>query len=305
MGTPTPPTSSPTTEPHGLTAGPRRALLRWWARHRRDLPWRHTRDPWAVLVSEVMLQQTQVDRVAPRWEQFMARFPDPTAAVAAGVGAVLDEWAGLGYNRRAVTLHAAAVACVEHHQGQVPTDMDGLLALPGVGPYTARAVLAFAYHQDVAVVDTNVGRILARVAGRRLRPTEAQAMADGSVPPGDGWEWNQAVLDFGSAVCTARNPRCVECPLRRWCSWVGGPDEDPARGSAGVTTRQSRFEGSDRQGRGRLVDALRNVAAIDAGDLPGVAGWPDDPERSRRVADGLVADGLALPGAEGGLRRAD
>ena len=250
-----------------------------------------------------MLQQTQVDRVVPRWKRFMARFPDPAAAASAGVAAVLDEWAGLGYNRRAVALHAAAVSCVEHHGGRVPDDLDGLRSLPGVGPYTARAVLAFAHHADVAVVDTNVGRVLARLIGRRLKANEAQLLADASVPAGAGWEWNQAVLDFGAAVCSARQPQCSTCPLRRWCSWSGGPGDDPARGSAGVTGGQSRFEGSDRQGRGRLVDALRTRAAIPQSELAAVAGWPDDAERALRVASGLVNDGLARRRRDGGIRR--
>jgi A/G-specific adenine glycosylase len=286
-----------------LGAAARRAVLRWAAAHHRDLPWRRTRDPWAVLVSEVMLQQTQVDRVVPRFERFMVRFPTPVAAVDAGVDAVVDEWSGLGYNRRAVALHDAAVWCVERHGGRVPLDLDALLALPGVGPYTARAVLAFAAGADVGVLDTNTGRVLARVAGRRLTPSEAQRAADASVPPGDGWSWNQALLDLGASVCTARVARCDGCPLRRWCSWRGGPADDPARGSAGVSGRQSRFEGSDRQGRGRLVEALRRDGAVPASQLAPAAGWADDPERAARVAAGLVADGLAADDGTGGLRR--
>ena len=254
-----------------------------------------------MLVSEVMLQQTQVDRAAPRWEQFMARFPTPAATAAAGVVDVIDEWAGLGYNRRAVALHASAVACVERHGGALPTDLEGLLALPGVGPYTARAVLAFAHHADVGVVDTNTGRVFARLVGRRLRPAEAQHLADASVPSGHGWEWNQAMLDLGAAVCTKRIPRCENCPLRRWCAWSGGPGEDPAAGSAGVSTPQTRFEGSDRQGRGRLVAALRDTGEVGADELARVAGWPEDPTRAARVAAGLVADGLAADDGSGGL----
>lgn len=281
----------------------RRALLRWAERHHRDLPWRHTRDPWAILVSEVMLQQTQVDRVAPRWEQFMARFPTPEVTAAAGVAAVIDEWAGLGYNRRAVALHATAEACVERHDGNLPTDLDGLLALPGVGPYTARAVLAFAHHADVGVVDTNTGRVLARLAGQRLRPAEAQRLADASVPAGRGWLWNQALLDLGATVCTKRAPRCDDCPLRRWCAWRGEGGVDPAPGSAGVGGPQARFEGSDRQGRGRLVAALRADTHLPADRLAAAAGWSEDPSRVARVAAGLVADGLAVDDGAGGLRR--
>lgn len=285
-----------------LTPGAVAAIGAWAPVHHRDLPWRATRDRWGVLVSEVMLQQTQVDRVVRRWVSFMARFPTPSAAAAAGVAAVVDEWAGLGYNRRAVALHRCAVACVDTHGGSVPGTLAELMALPGVGPYTARAVLAFADGADVAVVDTNVGRVLARVAGRRLRPAEAQRAADDAVPAGAGWWWNQAMLDLGATVCTARVARCGDCPVAPWCAWRGeGPD--PAAGSAGVTAPQSRFEGSDRQGRGRLVDALRTDGAVPAGALATAAGWPDDPDRARRVAAGLVADGLAGDDGRGGLVR--
>ena len=278
-----------------LTASARRRLLAWGAGAHRDLPWRATRDPWAVLVSEVMLQQTQVPRVVPRWHAFLARFPDPAACAAAPVADVVDEWAGLGYNRRAVALHRCAVACASDHGGALPDDLDALRALPGIGPYTARAVLAFAFERDVGVVDTNVGRVLARWAGRPLRPAEAQAAADALVPRGEGWAWNQALFDLGAGVCRKRGPDCGACPVRRWCAWrsAGCPAPDPAVGSAGVSGGQSRFEGSDRQGRGRLVDALRTTGRVPAGGLAAAAGWPDDPERARRVADGLVADGLA------------
>ena len=268
-----------------------RRVLEWWDGAGRDLPWRRTRDPWAVLVSEVMLQQTQVDRVVPKWQVFLDRFPDPSTCAAAPVGAVIETWAGLGYNRRAVGLHRCAVTVVEDHDGRLPLDLAALLALPGIGPYTARAVLAFAGERDVAVVDTNVARVLARQAGRPLRPAEVQAAADALVPDGQGWAWNQAMLDLGAGVCRARGPQCVGCPVAASCAWRGGPGPDPAVGSAGVSGGQSPFEGSDRQGRGRLVDALRRGPVV---DLATAAGWPDDPERAARVAGTLVADGLAV-----------
>jgi A/G-specific adenine glycosylase len=267
-----------------------RDLLAWWEGERRDLPWRRTRDPWAVLVSEVMLQQTQVTRVEPKWHAFLARFPDPAACAAARVGDVINAWAGLGDNRRAVTLHRCAQAVVAEHGGRLPFDLAALRALPGIGPYTARAVLAFAAEADVGILDTNVARVVARHGGVPLRPSEAQAAVDALVPPGQGWAWNQAMLDLGATVCRARSPRCDECPVRFSCAWHGeGPD--PAVGSAGVSGRQSRFEGSDRQGRGRLVDALRLGPVT---DVPATAGWPDDPARAHRVADTLVRDGLAV-----------
>jgi A/G-specific adenine glycosylase len=273
----------------------RSALLDWSEREGwRDLPWRRTRDPWAVLVSELMLQQTQVPRVLPRYDAFLRRFPSVTACAEAPVGDVVRLWAGLGYNRRAVSLHRAARDCVERHGGRLPTTLEDLLALPGIGPYTARAVLAFAHEQDVAVLDTNVARVVARVGGRRLTVAEAQAAADGLVPSGGGWRWNQAVLDLGATVCVRRSPRCERCPVTASCAWfaAGRPQPDPADGSGGTSSGQSTFAGSDRQGRGRLVDALR-TAPVALEHVAATAGWPDDPVRAERVAASLLADGLA------------
>ncbi len=187
-------------------------ILEWADRCRRDLPWRRTRDPWLVLVSELMLQQTQVARVVPRYEAFVARFGRPTDCASADVGEVVRLWAGLGYNRRAVNLHRAAVMIVDEFGGTLPDDLAGLMSLPGVGPYTARAVLAFAYERDVGVVDTNAARVLSRLAGRRLGRAEVQARADAAVPPGQGWAWNQAILDLGATICTSRTPSCPACP---------------------------------------------------------------------------------------------
>jgi A/G-specific adenine glycosylase len=277
--------------PQALTA----ALLEWsrsegW----RDLPWRRTRDPWAILVSELMLQQTQVSRVLPKYLAFLRLFPTPAECAAAPVGDVVRMWAGLGYNRRAVNLHRAAVACVEEHGGLLPDTLEDLLLLPGVGPYTARAVLAFAHEQDVAVLDTNAARVVARINGHRMTLGDAQTAADSLVPPGEGWRWNQAILDLGATVCTKRSPRCERCPVFRSCAWfaTGRAATDPAEGSGGTSGRQSPFDGSDRQGRGRLVDALR-LGPLPLDRVPLVAGWPDDPARADRVAASLVADGLA------------
>src|SRR5687767_4461858 len=237
----------------------RDSLWAWAACARRDLPWRRTRDPWAVLVSELMLQQTQVARVLDRWARFLDRFPTPAACAAAPVADVVDEWSGLGYNRRAVSLHRCAVTVVDQHEGRLPDDLDLLLALPGIGPYTARAVLAFAHERPVGVLDTNAARVHARWAGRTLKPREAQALADAAVPAGHAWAWNQAMLDLGATVCVSRSPRCGQCPVSSICTWwlagagAGPGSPDPAIGSAGVSGRQSTFAGSDRQGRGRLV----------------------------------------------------
>jgi A/G-specific adenine glycosylase len=241
------------------------ALIAWSRETRRDLPWRRTRDPWAVLVSELMLQQTQVARVVPKYEGFLARFPTVAACAAASVGDVIHLWAGLGYNRRAVNLHRAAVIMGD----RVPDSLDELLALPGVGPYTARAVLTFAYERDVGVLDVNASRSLSRLSGGRVTQTDADAM----VPAGSGWAWNQAVLDLGATVCTAR-PQCQACPVAIHCTWRRRGGADPAL----AARPQAPFEGSFRQRRGRLLDALRRGPVVGA---------------DARVADSLVADGLA------------
>ena len=311
-------------------------LLAWGERHLRDLPWRRSRDPWAVLVSEVMAQQTGVDRVVPYWHAFLERFPDPAACAAAPVADVLRLWAGLGYNRRGLSLHRCAIAVVERHGGTVPADLAALLERPGIGPDPARAILAFAYERPVGVVDTTVGRVLARWAGRPLTAAEAQGWADELAaldPPVMAWLWNQTVMELGGTVCARRRPDCARCPMRHGsgcdasgpggsglaadvatgggmvggtesrssgaegrcgCVWyasgLAGPD--PAEGSAGVSKGQSRFDGSDRQGRGRLVDALRR-GPVRTADLAHVMGWPGDEPRARRVAATVVADGLA------------
>lgn len=271
------------------------SVLRWWEGQRRELPWRSTRDPWAVLVCEVMAQQTQVARVAARWGPFLERFPTPAACAAAPVGDVLRCWSGMGYNRRALHLHRTATVVVADHGGQLPSTLPELLALPGIGPYTARAVLAFAFESDHGIVDTNTARVLARWEGRRLTGAGAQRSADAALPLGKAWAWNQAMLDLGAQVCTRRAPRCGDCPVRARCAWAlaGRPDPDPADGSAGVSARQGRFEGSDRQGRGRLLEALRR-GPVHERDVAASAGWPDDPARALRVAAGLVRDGLAV-----------
>ena len=233
-----------------------------------------------------MLQQTQVPRVVPKYHSFLEHFPSAAACAAASVADVVRAWAGLGYNRRAVNLHRAAVAVVEHHGGELPDDLGALLALPGVGPYTARAVLTFAFGRDVGIVESNTGRVLARVAGRPLKGADAQGFADELVPAGEGWAWNQAMIDLGATVCLRRAPRCGECPVSVDCRWHGGPDP------AAPAHRQSTFAGSDRQGRGRLVDAMR-AAPVPVDRISEAAGWPDDPARAHRAADTLVADGLA------------
>jgi A/G-specific adenine glycosylase len=253
-----------------------------------------------------MAQQTQVARVAQRWRPFLDRFPTAAALAEVPSAEVLRWWSGLGYNRRALALHRCAQAVVAGHGGVLPADLAALLALPGIGPYTARAVLAFAFELDHGIVDTNTARVLARWRGERLTArAAAQAAADHAVPAGGAWAWNQAMLDLGAEVCRRRSPRCDDCPVRPWCGWAsaGRVEPDPADGSAGVSGGQSRFEGSDRQGRGRLVEALR-AGDVPAGDLAAVMGWPDDAERSERVAATLVRDGLVAVDADGTRRLA-
>jgi A/G-specific adenine glycosylase len=278
-----------------------RSLLQWGEDRRRDLPWRRTRDPWAILVSETMLQQTQVARVIPRFLEVMERFPTTAACSGASAGDLLRLWNGLGYYGRAVRLHAAAVAVERDFGGTFPRSVVGLQQLPGVGPYTARAIMAFAFEADVAIVDTNVARTWARWSGRSLRSSEVQVLADAAVPPGEGWAWNQSLLDLGATVCRARGPRCETCPWSRSCAWsaVGCRAPDPASGSAHTSRPQSSFAGSDRQGRGRLVRAL-GKGPVSAAHLSAAMGWPDDEVRAARVAAGVVADGLAVrePGGD-------
>ncbi len=264
----------------------------------RDLPWRRTRDPWAVLVSEIMLQQTQASRVIPHWRAFLEAFPTVAVCAAAPQSLVVERWQGLGYNRRAVALHRTARAVMAEHGGHIPDSEPRLRALPGIGPYTARAVLAFAFGRPVGVLDVNAGRVLARaVAGGPLARSEAQSLADRLCPPEDGWTWNQAMLDLGAIWCVRADPRCLTCPVREACRWnaVGGPD--PARGSATESGRQSPFEGSRRQGRGRLVRALTR-GPVDRERLALACGWPGDPAAAEAAAAGLIRDGLA--GWEGG-----
>ena len=277
------------------------ALLGWADRSLRNLPWRLTRDPWAILVAETMLQQTQVSRVIERWTQFLERFPDPASCAGATPADLLRELAGLGYNRRALMLHRAAIAIHQNHGGRVPVELDDLLALPGVGPYTARAIRAFAHEEPAAPVDTNIGRVLARLGGRRLTPGAAQRLADELAPHDQVWLWNQGIMELGALVCTKRAPSCAACPVVEVCQWQGsGPD--PAEGSAAVGRPQARFVGSDRQLRGQVIELLRAGPAPTSAVDSAVA--PTDPARRARVVEGLLADeliertdeGLALVG---------
>lgn len=240
------------------------ALLAWWEAGHRDLPWRRTADPYAILISEAMLQQTQVERVTPKYLAFMARFPSFAALAAAAPAEVIRAWAGLGYNRRAVSLHRLARDVVERHGGRLPETVDELLRLPGIGPYTARAVAAIAFGRPVAAVDTNVRRVLTRIVDgdeSDRTPAQVQSLADAALAPERPGDWNQALMELGALVCIAATPRCGACPVERWCAAApriravrerGGRYRAPRR--AGL---QARYEHSDRFYRGRIVDALR------------------------------------------------
>jgi len=256
----------------------------------RDLPWSLTRDPWAIYVSEVMLQQTSVARVLEPWRRFCDLFPTPAACAEAPLGDVLRAWAGLGYPRRARNLQRAAQRMVSDFDGQVPSDVEQLRSLPGVGPYTAHAVAAFAFGRRVGVVDTNVGRILARcVTNSRLSAPRAQELSTQLVGRADPARMNQALLDLGAQFCRA-TPRCDSCPLRSECRWrrEGGPD--PAMESAGVSRPQARFEGSNRQARGRLLAQLQLGTCRKAVALNILA--PDDLERASALLADLENEGL-------------
>jgi A/G-specific adenine glycosylase len=267
-------------------------LLQWGLPQLRNMPWRETQDPWHVLVSEVMLQQTHVPRVLPRFERFVALFPTPRACAAAPLADMLVEWQGMGYPRRCKNLQLAAQMMVDRFDGEVPRTLNELLELPGVGPYTARAVLTFAFDADVAVVDTNVARVLARISGKVLNARASQEMADAWLPVGFSRDWNQVIMDFGATVCTARKAHCEGCPVFTQCVWKGGVDNemDPAKTSAFTSKPQAKFAGSDRQARGKLMKAL-TVSGVSQERLTVVMEIADA-ERALRLAQALVKEGL-------------
>ena len=319
--------STPYTEP----------MLAWFLRHARDLPWREPgTTPWSVLVSEIMLQQTPVARVVPAHRDWLARWPTPAALAAEPAGEAIRQWGRLGYPRRALRLHETATIVTERHGGSVPADIDVLLALPGIGSYTAAAVASFAFGQRHAVLDTNVRRVLARLVGGQPRPRSApsvaeQRLAESLLPaePAVAARWSVAVMELGALVCTAASPRCGSCPVAGRCAWLaagraeepeggpgpgagsrddagGGRRENTERGRrAGDGRRAQRYEGTDRQCRGRLLAVLRDGAGP-ATQAEFDAVWADRAQLARAL-DGLVTDGLvdplpdgryALPGAE-------
>lgn len=273
-----------------------REILDWYAAHRRDLPWRAPEaSAWAVLVSEFMLQQTPVRRVLPPYLAWLDRWPTPAALATEEPGEAVRAWGRLGYPRRALRLHAAARALVERHGGEVPAAYDDLVALPGVGDYTAAAVASFAHRRRHVVLDTNVRRVLSRtLAGAALpsaTPTVAERRLAESVLPDDGEtaaRWAAASMELGALVCTARSPACDACPVATRCAWrrAGHPAGERVH-------RAQRYEGTDRQARGRLLQALRDSPVpLPAADLDKT--WPD-PQQRARALDTLVSDGLVEP----------
>jgi A/G-specific adenine glycosylase len=232
-------------------------LLEWYAGNRRSLPWRGSADPYAILVSEFMLQQTGVERVRPVYERFLQTFPTFPALARASRHEVLRAWAGLGYNRRAVSLHECAKVVVGEHGGQLPRDPRELRRLPGVGPYTVAAIQSFVFHEDVAAIDTNVARIVSRVKfGPEPSPRAAANMANALVPPGASPEWNQALMDLGASICTVARPSCCICPLRADCRSAATFEQSPPERK--VAERPEPYLGSRRFLRGRIVAFLRD-----------------------------------------------
>jgi A/G-specific adenine glycosylase len=268
-------------------------VVDWYATAARDLPWRRPGvDAWAVLVSEVMLQQTPVARVEPVWREWLARWPSPAALAAASPAEVIRAWGKLGYPRRALRLREAAVAVTERHGGVVPADVATLESLPGIGTYTARAVACFGYGSPQPVVDTNVRRVVARLVHGRAEGGTARAadLADvaalAPAEPGRAVRFSVATMELGALVCVAGTPRCAACPVRERCAWrlAGYPAHD------GPPRRVQKFAGTDRQVRGRLLDVLRAAAhPVAAAELDAV--WDDAVQRSRCL-DSLLVDGL-------------
>lgn len=277
------------------------ALNDWFARSARDLPWRSPETTaWGVLVSEFMLQQTQVDRVLPRWLEWMERWPTPAALAAAEPGDAVRAWGRLGYPRRALWLHRAATQIAAEHGNQVPTSVETLLGLTGIGPYTARAVAAFAYGDRHPVVDTNTRRVLARVvhgkaAAGMPSPSDLEDM-DALLPadPDQAAVFNAAAMELGAVICTARTPGCNVCPVAAWCEWRGAgyPDNAPSK-----RPKQAKFEGSDRQARGRIMALLRESSdpvPVDAALAAAREGMAADAKQPRRAYDSLISDGLVI-----------
>ena len=317
------PHTAPTAAAEPAPPGLHRAVTDWFDDAARDLPWRDPScSPWGVMVSEFMLQQTPVVRVLPVWRAWMQRWPRPADLAAESTGEAVRAWGRLGYPRRALRLHAAAVEITEQHGGRVPAAHEQLLALPGVGAYTAAAIAVFAFGDRQTVVDTNIRRVHARVVTGRALPSRSLTaaelrLAEELMPAEDALavRWNQAVMELGALVCTARSPRCEQCPVRDACAWVAAGRPEPVEAPRGQA-----WHGTDRQVRGAIMAVLRAGSApvpapsltgpVDVGTGAGLApealraldalhglGAPE--EQRRRALDGLLRDGLAAAGPSG------
>ncbi len=271
-------------------------VLDWFDEHARELPWRGVQaSPWSVMVSEFMLQQTPVARVLPVHEAWLARWPTPSALAAEAPGEAVRLWGRLGYPRRALRLHSAAQVIVERHQGQVPPSYDDLLALPGVGDYTAAAIASFAFGQRQVVLDTNIRRVLIRALGSEEFPPQSvtraeRALAESLLPedPGTAATWSNGLMELGALVCSAAKPGCTRCPLRDQCGWraAGHPPH------AGPPRKGQTYAGTDRQCRGRLLAVLRDAEGSVTQARLDLA-WVDDAQRGRCLSS-LIDDGLAV-----------
>lgn len=254
-------------------------LLTWYAAQQRDLPWRSTRDPYAILVSEIMLQQTQVDRVLPKYHQFLATFPTLTDLAVAPTSAVISAWVPLGYNMRAVRLQSIARQVIAEYNGRIPDTIDDLLKLKGIGRYTAGAIACFAYHKQVATVDTNIRRVLHRIflgleyPTPKIKDAEMLSFAEKVLPANEAYNWNQALMDLGATICTSNNPQCNLCPLQTTCEAYAELGQQSLFPSGSVL-RQLRkvaekkasyqtqpFTSTNRYFRGRIIDLLRSLPA--------------------------------------------
>jgi A/G-specific adenine glycosylase len=278
--------------PSAVPPPARDAILAWYADQGRPLAFRRTRDPYAVLVSEAMAQQTQASRAAAYWERFMEQFPTVDALAAATPAAVLRAWQGLGYDRRALALWRAARIVVEEHGGRMPSTVAELQALPGIGPYTARAVAALAFGLPVGAVDVNVRRVLGRIVGgdaNALGAAELQRLADDAIPSDRPGEWTHALMDVGATLCRSRAPRCEECPARPWCRLASLTTSEKVGPDTRLRRPTPAFASTNRWLRGRILDRLR--AAPDGEWVPlDAAIGTHDLGRVRAAADAMAAD---------------
>jgi A/G-specific adenine glycosylase len=291
-------------------------LLTWYRVELRNLPWRSTGDPYAILVSEIMLQQTQVDRVLPKYAQFLAAFPTLSDLAAASTAEVISVWAPLGYNMRAVRLQSIARQVIAEYDGHIPDTIDDLLKLKGIGRYTAGAIACFAYHKQVATVDTNIYRVLHRIflglehPEPKLNNDSMLSLAEQVLPDGEAYDWNQALMDLGATICTSNNPQCTRCPVQQTCAAYTEMSQQSLFPS-GAVLRQLRkvaekkapyqtqpFSSTNRYFRGRIVDHLRSLSANERialnalGPIIKPEFCPEDLPWLQKLIDALVKDGL-------------